>query len=131
LELGKEGRKHMDRKKILVVDDAEFNRDLIIQLLGDDYEVLVAVDGAEGVQITEQERPDLILMDLGMPVMDGWEATRIIKANNELKHIPVIAVTSHAMIGDETQAREAGCDDYVPKPIDEEELIRKVKHFLQ
>ena len=121
----------MDRKKILVVDDAEFNRDLIIQLLGDDYEVLVAVDGAEGVQITEQERPDLILMDLGMPVMDGWEATRIIKANNELKHIPVIAVTSHAMIGDETQAREAGCDDYVPKPIDEEELIRKVKHFLQ
>jgi CheY-like chemotaxis protein len=131
LELGKEGKKHMDRKKILVVDDAEFNRDLIIQLLGDDYEVLVAVDGAEGVQITEQERPDLILMDLGMPVMDGWEATRIIKANNELKHIPVIAVTSHAMIGDETQAREAGCDDYVPKPIDEEELIRKVKHFLQ
>jgi len=127
LEIGKEDG-HMDRKKILVVDDAEFNRDLIIQLLGDDYEVLVAVDGAEGVQKTEQERPDLILMDLGMPVMDGWEATRIIKANNELKHIPVIAVTSHAMVGDETQAR---CDDYVPKPIDEEELIRKVKHFLQ
>ncbi len=121
----------MDRKKILVVDDAEFNRDLIIQLLGDDYEVLVAVDGAEGVQITEQERPDLILMDLGMPVMDGWEATRIIKANSELKDIPVIAVTSHAMVGDEIQAREAGCDDYVPKPIDEEELIRKVKSFLQ
>ena len=121
----------MDRKKILVVDDAEFNRDLIIQLLGDDYEVIVAVDGAEGVQITEQERPDLILMDLGMPVMDGWEATRIIKANSELKDIPVIAVTSHAMVGDEIQAREAGCDDYVPKPIDEEELIRKVKHFLQ
>ncbi len=121
----------MDQKKILVVDDAEFNRDLIIQLLGDDYEVLVAVDGAEGVKIAEQERPDLILMDLGMPLMDGWEATRIIKANSELKHIPVIAVTSHAMIGDEIQAREAGCDDYVPKPIDEEELIRKVKHFLQ
>ena len=121
----------MDRKKILVVDDAEFNRELIIQLLGDDYEVLVAVDGADGVQKTEQERPDLILMDLGMPVMDGWEATRIIKANNELKHIPVIAVTSHAMVGDEIQAREAGCDDYVPKPIDEEELIRKVKGFLQ
>ncbi len=121
----------MERKKILVVDDAEFNRDLIIQLLSDDYEILEAVDGAEGIKMAEQERPDLILMDLGMPVMDGWEATRIIKANNELKHIPVIAVTSHAMVGDEIQAREAGCDGYVPKPIDEEELIRKVKHFLQ
>ena len=121
----------MERKKILVVDDAEFNRDLIVQLLSDDYDILLAVDGAEGVEKAEQERPDLILMDLGMPVMDGWEATRIIKANGELKHIPVIAVTSHAMVGDEIQAREAGGDAYVPKPIDEEELIRKVKHFLQ
>ena len=121
----------LERKKILVVDDAEFNRDLIVQLLSDDYDILLAVDGAEGVEKAEQERPDLILMDLGMPVMDGWEATRIIKANGELKHIPVIAVTSHAMVGDEIQAREAGCDAYVPKPIDEEELIRKVKHFLQ
>ena len=121
----------MESKKILVVDDAEFNRDLIIQLLGDEYEILVAVDGSEGVKKAEQERPDLILMDLGMPVMDGWEATRKIKANSELRHIPVIAVTSHAMVGDEIQAREAGCDDYVPKPIDEEELIRKVKKFLQ
>jgi CheY-like chemotaxis protein len=121
----------LERKKILVVDDAEFNRDLIVQLLSDDYDILLAVDGAEGVEKAEQERPDLILMDLGMPVMDGWEATRIIKANGELKHIPVIAVTSHAMVGDEIQARQAGCDAYVPKPIDEEELIRKVKHFLQ
>ncbi len=121
----------MDRKKILVVDDAEFNRDLIIQLLSDEYDILEAVDGAEGVDKAEQLRPDLILMDLGMPVMDGWEATRKIKANSELRHIPVIAVTSHAMIGDEIQAREAGCDDYVPKPIDDEELIRKVKKFLQ
>jgi len=69
-------------------------------------------------------------MDLGMPVMDGWEATRKIKANSELRHIPIIAVTSHAMLGDEIQAREAGCDDYVPKPIDENELIRKIKKFL-
>ena len=121
----------MDRKKILVVDDAEFNRDLIIQLLSDEYDILEAVDGAEGVDKAEQFRPDLILMDLGMPVMDGWEATRKIKANSELKHMPVIAVTSHSMVGDEIQAREAGCDDYVPKPIDEEELIRKVKKFLQ
>ncbi len=120
----------MAKKKILVVDDAEFNRDLLIQLLGDEYDVVVAVDGAEGGKKAEQERPDLILMDLGMPVMDGWEATKRIKANSELKHIPIIAVTSHAMVGDEIQAREAGCDDYVPKPIDEDELIRKVKKFI-
>ncbi len=120
----------MAKKKILVVDDAEFNRDLLIQLLSDEYEVLVAVDGKEGVKKAEKERPDLILMDLGMPVMDGWEATRKIKANAELKHIPIIAVTSHAMVGDEIQAREAGCDDYVPKPIDEDELMKKIKKFL-
>lgn len=119
------------RKKILVVDDAEFNRDLIVQLLGDEYEMFVAVDGEDGVRKAEQERPDLILMDLGLPVMDGWEATQKINANSELKLIPVIAVTSHAMIGDERRAREVGCDDYLSKPIDEEELIRKVKKFLQ
>lgn len=121
----------MAKKKILVVDDAEFNRDLLLQLLEDDYEVIMAVDGGEGVKKAEQEKPDLILMDLGMPVMDGWEATRKIKANSELKQIPIIAVTSHAMVGDEIQAREAGCDDYLPKPIDENELLRKIKKFLQ
>lgn len=121
----------MAKKKILVVDDAEFNRDLLLQLLEDDYEVIMAVDGGEGVKKAEQERPDLILMDLGMPVMDGWQATRKIKANGELKHIPIIAVTSHAMVGDEIQARQAGCDDYVPKPIDENELMKKIKKFLQ
>ncbi len=120
----------MSRKKILVVDDAEFNRDLIVQLLEDEYDILTAVNGAEGVHTAEQERPDLILMDLGMPVMDGWEATRRIKANADLKHIPVIAVTSHAMVGDEIQAREAGCDDYLPKPVDEDELMKKIKKFL-
>lgn len=120
----------MAKKKILVVDDAEFNRDLIIQLLSDEYEVLEAVDGQEGVKKAEKEKPDLILMDLGMPVMDGWEATKRIKANSELKRIPIIAVTSHAMVGDEIQAREAGCDDYLPKPIDENELMRKIKKFL-
>jgi CheY-like chemotaxis protein len=119
------------KKKILVVDDTEFNRDLVIQLLEDQYDLLVAVDGAVAIAKAAEEKPDLILMDLGMPVMDGWEATRRIKANPELKHIPIIAVTSHAMVGDEIQAREAGCDDYVPKPIDENELIAKVKKFLE
>ena len=120
----------MARKKILIVDDTEWNRDLLVQLLEDDYDLAQAVDGEQGVKAAERERPDLILMDLGMPVMDGWEATRTIKANGELKHIPVIAVTSHAMVGDEITAREAGCDDYLPKPIDETELLLKIKKLL-
>jgi two-component system, cell cycle response regulator DivK len=120
----------MTHKKILVVDDTEWNRDLIVQLLEDEYKVVEAVDGEDGVKKTEQEKPDLILMDLGMPVMDGWEATRRIKANPELKSIPIIAVTSHAMVGDEIQAREAGCDDYLPKPVDEQILMQKVKKFI-
>jgi two-component system cell cycle response regulator DivK len=121
----------MAKKKILVVDDTDWNRDLIVQLLEEEYTILEAVNGEEAVAKAELEKPDLILMDLGMPVMDGWEATRRIKANDELKHIPIIAVTSHAMVGDEVQAREAGCDDYLPKPIDENELLRKIKQLLQ
>ena len=120
----------MSHKKILVVDDAEFNRDLVVQLLGDEYDIVEAVDGQDGLIKAEEQRPDLILMDLGMPVMDGWEATRKIKANGDLRHIPVIAITSHAMVGDEIQARQAGCDDYIPKPVDEELLIQKVKKFI-
>ncbi len=120
----------MDKKKILVVDDTDWNRDLLVQLLEEDYTVLQAVDGQQGVKMTEAEKPDLILMDLGMPVMDGWEATRRIKANDALKQIPVIAVTSHAMVGDEIDARKAGCDDYLPKPIDEDLLLQKIKKFL-
>ena len=120
----------MAKKKILVVDDTEWNRDLMVQLLEDEYIILQAVDGEEGVRVAEQQRPDLILMDLGMPVMDGWEATRKIKANDALKHIPIIAVTSHAMVGDEIDARKAGCDDYLSKPVDDEELLKKIKKFL-
>jgi CheY-like chemotaxis protein len=121
----------MARKKILVVDDTDWNRDLLVQLLEDEYDIVQAVDGRDGVAKTEQEKPDLILMDLGMPVMDGWEATRRIKGNDGLKQIPIIAVTSHAMVGDEINAREAGCDDYLPKPIDENELMIKIRRFLQ
>ncbi len=121
----------MSQKKILVVDDTDWNRDLLVQLLEDEYTVLQAVDGEQGVKAAEKDRPDLILMDLGMPVMDGWEATKKIKANDDLKHIPIIAVTSHAMVGDEIEARNAGCDDYLPKPIDEDLLLRKIKKFLE
>jgi two-component system, cell cycle response regulator DivK len=120
----------MSKKKILVVDDTDFNRDLVVQLLEDEYDMVIAENGEEALQKSEAERPDLILMDLGMPVMDGWEATRKLKANDNLKHIPIIAVTSHAMVGDEIDARKAGCDDYLPKPIDEDLLIRKIRKYL-
>ena len=120
----------MAKKKILVVDDTEFNRDLVVQLLEEDYDMVIAENGEEALTVTARERPDLILMDLGMPVMDGWEATRRLKADDKLKNIPVIAVTSHAMVGDEIEARKAGCDDYLPKPIDDELLMKKIKNFI-
>ena len=122
--------KVMSKKTILVVDDTEWNRELLVQLLEEDYTILQAVDGGDGVRMAEEHKPDLILMDLGMPVMDGWEATRKLKANDALKHIPVIAVTSHAMVGDEIDARKAGCDDYLPKPVDDEELLKKIHKLL-
>src|SRR3989304_5695735 len=120
-----EGARKMAKKTILVVDDTEWNRDLIVQLLEDEYTVIQAVDGEDGVRGAEQQKPDLILMDLGMPGMGAREATRKTKANAALKHIPIIAVTSHAMVGDEIDARKAGCDDYLSKPVDDEELLKK------
>jgi len=117
-------------KKILVVEDVAFNRDLMVQLLEEEYEVLTAVDGLEGVERAERDRPDLILMDLSLPGLDGWAATRRIKANPALKHIPIIAVSAHAMTGDEARARESGCDDYISKPLDEDLLFAKLRRFL-
>lgn len=117
-------------KRILVVENEELNMDLLVQILEDDYQVLTAFDGASGVQVAKAERPDLILMDLSLPVMDGWEATRRIKANDDLKSIPIIALTAHAMIGDEEKARASGCDDYMTKPLDEDLLFEKLNQFL-
>jgi CheY-like chemotaxis protein len=117
-------------KKILVVEDVEFNLDLLVQLLEDDYDVLTASDGAAGIALAEREQPDLILMDLSLPEVDGWEATRRIKASKKLQHTPILALTAHAMSGDEQKARAAGCDDYLSKPIDEELLFAKLAHFL-
>jgi len=117
-------------KKILVVEDVDFNRDLIVQLLEDRYLVIEAVNGKEGIEIAQREKPDLILMDLSLPIMDGWEATRRLKANADLRSIPVIALTAHAMKGDEEKALAAGCDDYLAKPIDEDELMEKIAGFL-
>jgi CheY-like chemotaxis protein len=118
------------RKTILVVEDQELNRDLLVQILEDTYAVIVACNGAEGVASAARERPDLILMDFGMPVMDGWEATRTIKAEPALRSIPIIAITSHAMVGDEERARRVGCDDYMAKPIHEDELMAKIRSFI-
>ena len=117
-------------KKILVVEDVDLNRELAVQLLEEDYRVIEAVNGQEGLDLAERERPDLILMDLSLPVMDGWEATRRIKANPELRGIPVIALTAHAMVGDREKAMAAGCDDYLVKPLDENELFDKVARLV-
>jgi CheY-like chemotaxis protein len=112
------------------VEDVEFNRDLIVQLLEDDYEILTAMDGTEGIALAAREHPDLILMDLSLPVIDGWEATRRIKAHEALKAIPIIALSAHAMRGDEEKARQSGCDDYLSKPLDEDVLFAKLAKFL-
>ena len=117
-------------KKILVVEDVEFNRDLIVQLLEDSYEVFSAADGAAGIQLASRERPDLILMDLSLPVIDGWEATRRIKAQVALHHIPIIALSAHAMRGDREKALRSGCDEYLSKPLDEELLFAMLARFL-
>ena len=118
-------------KRILIVEDVDMNRDLLVQLLEEKkYGVLTAADGAAGVELAERQCPDLILMDLSLPVIDGWEATRRIKANPVLQHIPIIALTAHAMRGDEEKARKSGCDDYLSKPVDEDLLFQKLSHFL-
>ncbi len=116
--------------RILVVEDQELNMDLLVQLLEEEYEVLTATDGAAGIELAQRERPDLILMDLSLPVIDGWEATRCIKGNDGLKHIPIIALTAHAMVGDAERALACGCDDYLTKPLDEALLFEKLDQFL-
>jgi two-component system cell cycle response regulator DivK len=119
-------------KRILVVEDNPDNRTLITDVLASmNYEVLVAEDGEEGVAKAEKEVPDLILMDLSLPKVDGWVATKMIKQNAALSDIPIIALTAHAMVGDREKALEAGCNDYVSKPIDLRELASKLSHFLK
>jgi len=119
-------------KRILIVEDNPDNRILITDVLVSmNYEVLIAEDGHEGVQQAEMHLPDLILMDLSLPKLDGWNAARAIKARPELAHIPIVALTAHAMVGDREKALHAGCDDYVSKPIDLRELSSKLRHFLE
>jgi two-component system, cell cycle response regulator DivK len=117
--------------RILLVEDNEMNRDMLSRRLArKEYEVLVAVDGKEGVVMAGSVAPDLILMDMSLPVMDGWEATRQLKASPETKDIPIIALTAHAMSGDREKAMEAGCDDYDTKPIELPRLLAKIEALL-
>jgi two-component system, cell cycle response regulator DivK len=118
-------------KRILVVEDQEDNRRIIRDLLMSvGYELIEATDGEAGVRLAETERPDLILMDIQLPVLDGHEATRRIKQNETLRHIPVIVVTSYALSGDDVKAMEAGSDAYVAKPFSPRELLATIRQFL-
>jgi two-component system cell cycle response regulator DivK len=118
-------------KRILMVEDTEDNRQIMRDLMSmTDYELLEAVDGADGVAMAALHKPDLILMDIQLPVMDGYEAARLIKADPALKHIPIIAVTSYALSGDEARTLDAGCDGYVAKPFSPRLLLAKIREFL-
>jgi CheY-like chemotaxis protein len=118
--------------RILLVEDNEMNRDMLSRrLIRNGYEVVVAVDGQQGVEMAMSERPDLILMDMSLPVIDGWEATRRIKAEGATARIPVIALTAHAMAGDREKAMEVGCDDYDTKPVEIARLLGKMSALLE
>jgi CheY-like chemotaxis protein len=117
--------------KILLVEDNEMNRDMLSRRLQrKGYEVVIAVDGGEGVEMAHSQSPDLILMDMSLPVLDGWEATRRLKAAPGTAAIPVIALTAHAMASDREKALEAGCDDYDTKPIELPRLLGKIEAWL-
>jgi two-component system cell cycle response regulator DivK len=115
-------------KTILIVEDIDLNIDLLTQILEDDYKLLVAKDGVQGVAFTEQYKPDLVLMDISLPIMDGYEATQNIRKSNQ--SLPIIGLSAHAMQGDADKARNAGCTDYLTKPVDENLLLQKLKQYL-
>jgi two-component system, cell cycle response regulator DivK len=118
-------------RKILLVEDNEMNRDMLARrLTKKGYEVIIAVNGAEGVELAQSQAPDLILMDMSLPVMDGWEATRQLKTSADTQTIPVIALTAHVMAEDRQKALDAGCDDYDTKPIEIARLLEKIQAFL-
>jgi len=118
-------------KRILVVEDQEDNRQIIRDLLSaTDYEIIEVVNGEQALAAVAKQRPDLILMDIQLPIMDGYEATRRIKADSALRSIPVIAITSYALSGEDQKARAAGCDDYVPKPYSPRLLLTKIRQYL-
>jgi CheY-like chemotaxis protein len=117
--------------KVLLVEDNEMNRDMLSRrLIRRGFEVVFAVNGKEGVDLARSEKPDIILMDMSLPVMDGWEATRCVKSDDATSSVPVIGLTAHAMSGDREKAIEAGCDDYDTKPVEINRLIGKMERLL-
>jgi CheY-like chemotaxis protein len=116
--------------KILIVEDVAMNTDLLVQLLEDKHDLVIAEDGASGIEKAIKEKPDLILMDMSLPILDGWEAVRRLKTNNDLRDIPIIALTAHAMQGDKERALKCGCEDYLSKPIDDDLLFDKITRLL-
>lgn len=117
--------------KILLVEDNEMNRDMLsrrLQRRG--YEIAMAVDGQEAINVARETVPDIILMDMSLPVLDGWEATRRLKEDQKTRHIPIVALTAHAMADDERKARDAGCDDFDTKPIELPRLLEKIEALL-
>jgi two-component system cell cycle response regulator DivK len=119
-------------KRILIVEDNEMNRDVLSRRLARrGYDVILAMDGPHGLAMAQMHGPDLILMDLGLPEIDGWECTRRLKADESTKHIPVIALTAHAMVGDRQRALDAGCDEFDTKPIDFVGLLNKMDRLLE
>jgi len=117
--------------KVLLVEDNEMNRDMLSRrLIRRGFEVIFAVDGKQGVDAARREKPDIILMDMSLPVMDGWEATRCVKSDDATSSVPVIGLTAHAMSGDREKAIEAGCDDYDTKPVEIDRLIGKMERLL-
>jgi len=122
----------LDRKRILLVEDHEDNRNIyrtILEHYG--YRVVVASDGRSGIQLAREERPDLILMDLSIPFVDGWEATRVLKQDVTTAAIPIIALSAHALAEDRERARDAGCDGYLAKPVEPRKVLAEVKRFLE
>ncbi len=117
--------------KILVIEDNEMNRDMLTRRLERrGYDVIVSADGEDGISKVQSDRPDLVLMDMDLPILDGWEATRRLKAAEETQAIPIIALTAHAMAGDREKALEAGCDDYDTKPVEFSRLVNKIEAQL-
>ena len=117
--------------KILVVEDNEINRDMVVRRLQRrGFTIVSAVDGQQGIDMTRSEKPDLILMDMSLPVLDGWEATRQIKSDPDIKHIPIIGLTAHAMVGDRDKAIQAGCNDYATKPVEFEKLVGLINRLI-
>ena len=117
-------------KKILIVEDNSDNLDLLMQLLEDQYQLVTAINGLQALDIVINEHPDLILMDMSIPLIDGWEVTRRIKADPELQHTPIIGLSAHAMSSDIARARQAGCEDYLTKPINFDLLFTALERYL-